>query len=636
MKKKRARNALVIYLLILVIGFLLINRLLSSDSVLNTNYTYTEFQQDLQDGKISTVDIYQNTNIPTATVEIKYVSGKRMSFYAADVSDIIEIYNAYEKKTNELNAGTAEGEKITLAKYNLHDVKKTSMVSLWLPYLIIMVAGILFMVFFLNKMQGGSGGQMMNFGKNRAKMNDGTGKTITFQDVAGLHEEKEELEEIVDFLKNPGRYVKVGARIPKGVLLVGPPGTGKTLMAKAVAGEAGVPFFSISGSDFVEMFVGVGASRVRDLFEDAKKNSPCVVFIDEIDAVARQRGSGLGGGHDEREQTLNQLLVEMDGFGVNEGIIVLAATNRVDILDPAILRPGRFDRKVSVNIPDVKGREEILAVHTKNKPLAEDVNLHEIARTTVGFAGADLENLMNEAAICAAKDNRAYIVKEDVDKSFIKVGIGGEKKSRIVPESERRITAYHESGHAILFHLLPHVGPVYTVSIIPTGTGAGGYTMPLPENDNVFMTKEKMLEDIKVSLGGRIAEELIFEDITTGASQDIKQASNSARAMVTKYGMSEKLGLINYENNNQDEIFLGRDLGHAKPYSEKIAAVIDKEVKRIVDECYADAKAIILAHMDVLHKCANLLLEKDRIDRNEFEALFHEQKAETATEVPQA
>ena len=488
----------------------------------------------------------------------------------------------------------------------------------WFPMLLLIGVWI----FFSRQMQGGSKGNPLSFGKSKAKLLSENQIKTTFDDVAGCDEAKEDVVELVDFLKDPTKYSKLGGRIPRGVLMVGPPGTGKTLLARAIAGEAKVPFFSISGSDFVEMFVGVGASRVRDMFAQAKKNAPCIIFIDEIDAVARQRGTGLGGGHDEREQTLNQLLVEMDGFGVNEGIIVLAATNRVDILDHAILRPGRFDRKVFVNRPDVKGREEILKVHTKNKPLAEDVNLNDIARTTAGFAGADLENLMNEAAICAAKDNRAYIVKEDVDKSFIKVGIGGEKKSRLVPESERRITAYHESGHAILFHLLPHVGPVYTVSIIPTGTGAGGYTMPLPENDNVFMTKAKMLEDIKVSLGGRIAEELILEDITTGASQDIKQASQYARAMVTKYGMSEKLGLINYESDDQEEVFLGRDLGHAKNYSEKVAGTIDKEVKRIIDECYADARAILEAHEDILHKCAALLLEKERIDRAEFEALF--------------
>ena len=620
MNKKRARSAVVIYAIILIVGFLLINKWLGGSSNVATNYSYTEFSADLNAGNIAAVDITQNTNVPTATVDVEFVSGKQLTFYAADVNEIIKIYNDYEAAVDKKNATASAEDQVKLAKYNLYDVQKESMLGMWIPYLIIMIIMVIIMI---GRIQGGgSGGQMMNFGKSRAKKNEDIGKTVTFKDVAGLDEEKEDLEEIVSFLKNPGRFVKVGARIPKGVLLVGPPGTGKTLMAKAVAGEAGVPFFSISGSDFVEMFVGVGASRVRDLFDEAKKNAPCIIFIDEIDAVARQRGTGLGGGHDEREQTLNQLLVEMDGFGVNEGIIVLAATNRVDILDHAILRPGRFDRKVFVNRPDVKGREEILKVHTKNKPLAEDVNLNDIARTTAGFAGADLENLMNEAAICAAKDNRAYIVKEDVDKSFIKVGIGGEKKSRLVPESERRITAYHESGHAILFHLLPHVGPVYTVSIIPTGTGAGGYTMPLPENDNVFMTKAKMLEDIKVSLGGRIAEELILEDITTGASQDIKQASQYARAMVTKYGMSEKLGLINYESDDQEEVFLGRDLGHAKNYSEKVAGAIDKEVKRIIDECYADARAILEAHEDILHKCAALLLEKERIDRAEFEALF--------------
>ncbi len=621
MNRKRARNFIVIYLIILVVGMLLISRWLSSDGNVTTDYSYTEFAEDLEEGKITSVEISQNSEVPTATVYVSFESGKQFSFYAADVNDVIDIYNEYEENAIKHNATADEDDRIDIAAYNLYDVETESTLGIWIPYIIIMIVMIVLMVVLMNRAQGGgSGGQMMNFGKSRARKNEDT--KVTFNDVAGLEEEKEELEEIVSFLKDPGKFTKVGARIPKGVLLVGPPGTGKTLMAKAVAGEAGVPFFSISGSDFVEMFVGVGASRVRDLFEEAKKNSPCIVFIDEIDAVARRRGSGLGGGHDEREQTLNQLLVEMDGFGVNEGIIVLAATNRVDILDPAILRPGRFDRKVGVNRPDVKGREEILQVHTKNKPLAEDVDLHEIARTTAGFAGADLENLMNESAICAAKEGRAYIVKEDVDKSFIKVGIGGEKKSRLVPESERRITAYHESGHAILFHLLPHVGPVHTVSIIPTGTGAGGYTMPLPENDNVFMTKSKMLEDIKVSLGGRIAEELILEDITTGASQDIKQASQYARAMVTKYGMSEKLGLINYESDDQEEVFLGRDLGHAKNYSEKIASAIDKEVKRIIDECYADARAILEANEGVLHKCAALLLEKERIDRKEFEALF--------------
>lgn len=463
---------------------------------------------------------------------------------------------------------------------------------------------------------------MMNFGKSRAKMSTDTDRKVTFKDVAGLHEEKEELEEIVDFLKEPQKYVKVGARIPKGVLLVGPPGTGKTLLAKAVAGEAGVPFFSISGSDFVEMFVGVGASRVRDLFEEAKKNAPCIIFIDEIDAVARRRGTGMGGGHDEREQTLNQLLVEMDGFGVNEGIIVMSATNRVDILDPAILRPGRFDRKVMVGRPDVQGREEILKVHAKGKPLSEDVDLKQVAQTTAGFAGADLENLLNEAAIMAAKEGRVYIQQSDIRHAFVKVGIGAEKKSRVISEKEKKITAFHEAGHAILFHVLPDVGPVYSVSIIPTGVGAAGYTMPLPEKDDLFNTKGKMIQDITVALGGRIAEELVFDDITTGASQDIKQATGIARSMVTKFGMSEKLGLINYDND-EDEVFIGRDLAHAsRGYGEAVAGKIDEEVKRIIDECYADAKAIIQKYDHVLHACADLLLEKEKITREEFEALF--------------
>jgi len=627
MDKRRARNFAVIYAIIFIVGVLLIYRWMQDGSNLTTSYSYVDLQTDLSENNVMSLDIYQNSEIPTGSVSVVFKNGTGVEFYVADVNKVIDIYNDYVVATDSANKTASEDEKVAIAKYNLHDVERQSMIGTWLPYLIVMVIVIIIMTMLVSRVQGaGSGGQMMNFGKSRARKDENTGKNrVTFKDVAGLDEEKEDLEEIVEFLKNPGKFIKVGARIPKGVLLEGPPGTGKTLMAKAVAGEAGVPFFSISGSDFVEMFVGVGASRVRDLFEDAKKNAPCIVFIDEIDAVARQRGTGLGGGHDEREQTLNQLLVEMDGFGVNEGIIVLAATNRVDILDNAILRPGRFDRKIPVNRPDVKGREEILKVHTRNKPLAEDVDLHEIARTTAGFAGADLENLMNEAAISAAKSDRAFIVKEDVDKSFIKVGIGGEKKSRLVPESERRITAYHESGHAILFHLLPHVGPVYTVSIIPTGTGAGGYTMPLPENDNVFMTKGKMIDDIKVSLGGRIAEELILDDITTGASQDIKQASQYARAMVMKYGMSDKLGLINYETQDSEEVFLGRDLGHAKSYSEKTAGVIDKEVKRIVDECYEEARAMIMAHMDVLHKCAELLLEKERINRAEFEALFDEE-----------
>ena len=467
----------------------------------------------------------------------------------------------------------------------------------------------------------GSGNKMMNFGKSRAKMTTDENKKVNFGSVAGLKEEKEELEELVDFLRAPRKYTKLGARIPKGVLLVGPPGTGKTLLAKAVAGEAGVPFFSISGSDFVEMFVGVGASRVRDLFEEAKKNAPCIVFIDEIDAVARRRGTGMGGGHDEREQTLNQLLVEMDGFGVNEGIIVMAATNRVDILDPAIMRPGRFDRKVYVGRPDVGAREEILKVHAKNKPLGDDVDLKQIAQTTAGFTGADLENLLNEAAIYAAKEDRAYVVQDDIRKSFVKVGIGAEKKSRIITEKEKKITAYHEAGHAILFHLLPDVGPVYSVSIIPTGVGAAGYTMPLPEREEMFNTKGRMLQEIVVDLGGRVAEELIFDDITTGASQDIKQATGVAKAMVTKYGMSENIGLINYDNDD-DEVFIGRDLAHARAYGENIATIIDQEVKRIIDECYAKAKKILNENENVLHKCAELLLEKEKIGREEFEALF--------------
>ena len=537
MNKRRFRNGLIIYMLIIVVGFLLINKLMQSDTNITTTYSYTDLAEDLEDGKVLGLEVRQKAEIPTAVVEVSFTNGKNLAFYAADVNEVIKVYNNYQAKVNAYNDALAETEdKKPVAVCSVHDVEKTSMWGMIIPYLIVTVLMLVFMMMIFRSAQGG-GGQMTNFGKSRAQKADPKDVKVTFKDVAGLQEEKEDMQEIVEFLKSPAKFNKMGARIPKGVLLVGPPGTGKTLMAKAIAGEADVPFFSISGSDFVEMFVGVGASRVRDLFAEAKKCAPCVVFIDEIDAVARQRGSGLGGGHDEREQTLNQLLVEMDGFGANEGIIVLAATNRVDILDKAILRPGRFDRKIPVNTPDVKGREEILHVHVKNKPLAEDVDLHEIARTTAGFSGADLENLMNEAAIAAAKSNRAYITKEDVDKCFIKVGIGGEKKSRLVPESERRITAYHEAGHAILFHLLPHVGPVHLVSIIPTGLGAGGYTMPLPENDNVFMTKGKMLDEIRVSLGGRIAEEMILDDITTGASQDIKEASKYARAMVTKSGM---------------------------------------------------------------------------------------------------
>ena len=637
MNKRKVRNGMLIYLLILIVAFILINRWMQSDTNVTTTYSYTDLTEDLDDGKISALSINQNAEIPTAVVEVQFTNGKSLAFYASDVNDVLDIYNTYQKKIDSYNSTVSDdSDKKPVVKYSLNDVEKTSIWSVIIPYVLVMVVLMLIMMLFMRSAQGGGGSQMMTFGKSRARKADEKDKKVTFKDVAGLQEEKEDLEEIVSFLKDPKKFIAVGARIPKGVLLEGPPGTGKTLMAKAIAGEAGVPFFSISGSDFVEMFVGVGASRVRDLFAEAEKNAPCIIFIDEIDVVARQRGSGLGGGHDEREQTLNQLLVEMDGFGVNEGIIVLAATNRVDILDKAILRPGRFDRKIPVNTPDVKGREDILKIHVKNKPLAQDVDLHEIARTTPGFAGADLENLMNESAIAAAKAGRAYITKEDVDRSFIKVGIGGEKRSRLVPESERRITAYHESGHALLFHLLPHVGPVHLVSIIPTGMGAGGYTMPLPENDNIFMTKGKMLDEIRVSLGGRIAEEMIFDDITTGASQDIKEASKYARAMVTKYGMSDKLGLINYESNDQEEVFLGRDLGHSREYSEEVAAAIDAEVKRIVDECYKEARAILEANIDILHKCANLLLEKERISRPEFEALFVDEQADSVAENAQS
>ena len=568
-------------------------------------YTYENFQEDLAAGEIESIEIQQNEEVPTGTVHVDFTGDGETSFNVTDVNDAVADAREYKVPCVVSNVSRAGG-----------------MLTVLVPYVLIIVVMFVFMFMMMGRAAGGSGGgKMMNFGKSRARMQDPHVRKVRFDQVAGLQEEKEELKEIVDFLKNPGKFIEVGARIPKGVLLVGPPGTGKTLLAKAVAGEADVPFFSISGSDFVEMFVGVGASRVRDLFEDAKKNSPCIIFIDEIDAVARRRGTGLGGGHDEREQTLNQLLVEMDGFGVNEGIIVMAATNRVDILDPAILRPGRFDRKVAVGRPDVKGREEILRVHIQGKPLAQDVDLHQIARTTPGFSGADLENLMNEAAILAARDDRRFIKMADVQRAFIKVGIGTEKKSRLVPELERKITAYHESGHAILFHVLPDIGPVYTVSIIPTGIGAAGYTMPLPENDNVFNTKGRMLQDIKAGMGGRIAEELIFDDITTGASQDIKSVTSTARAMVTQYGMSENLGFINYEENS-DEVFLGRDLGHSRSFSESVANQIDQEVKKIVDNCYADAKRILVEHMDVLHACAALLMEKERITREEFEALF--------------
>ena len=571
------------------------------------SYSYEDMERDAAAGEIMHIEVIQNTQVPTGTIVVTLSKKRQETLHVADVNPVIRM--AREKKV----------------PYVVDNVRSTSggLLGSLLPWVGMLIFVIIMMVM-MNRTAGGSNSQMLNFGKSRAVQRLPDDKQVTFRDVAGLQEEKEELGEIVDFLKSPAKYAGMGARIPKGVLLVGPPGTGKTLLAKAVAGEAGVPFFSISGSDFVEMFVGVGASRVRDLFEQAKQNSPCIVFIDEIDAVARRRGSGLGGGHDEREQTLNQLLVEMDGFDDNSGIIIMAATNRVDILDPAILRPGRFDRKVGVTSPDVKGREEILAVHARGKRLSEDVDLHQIARTTPGFSGADLENLMNESAIRAARNNAGYITMEDIRKSFIKVGIGMEKKSRVVPEKERRITAYHESGHAILFHVLPDIGPVYTVSIIPTGVGAAGYTMPLPENDNVFNTKEKMLQDIKAGMGGRIAEELVFDDITTGASQDIRQVTETARNMVVKYGMSKELGFLNYEETS-DEIFLGRDLGHAKSYSEAVAAKIDEEVRRIVDDCYADARRILTDYMDVLHKCASLLLEKERISREEFEALFEEE-----------
>ena len=564
--------------------------------------------KDVKSDKVTAVTIKQNKEVPTGTITAEF--GKD-DYKSCEVTDVNQAINDIKKADSSL------ANKISIKGIDHSGDMISNLIGVVLP-----IGVVIFFMVMMMRQNGGGGGKMMDFGKSRAKLANPNGKKVTFNDVAGLTEEKEELEEVVEFLKNPGRFIKIGARIPKGVLLVGPPGTGKTLLAKAVAGEANVPFFSISGSDFVEMFVGVGAARVRDLFAEAKKHSPCIVFIDEIDAVARRRGSGLGGGHDEREQTLNQMLVEMDGFGVNEGIIMIAATNRVDILDPAILRPGRFDRKVGVGRPDVKGREDILKIHCRQKPLGDDVDLHEIARTTAGFVGADLENLMNEAAIQAARDDRAYIMKEDIDKSFIKVGIGTEKKSRVVPESERRITAYHESGHAILFHQLPDVGPVYTVSIIPTGTGAAGYTMPLPENDNVFMTRGKMIQDIMVSLGGRIAEELILDDITTGASQDIKQVTQYARAMVTKFGMSDELGLINYDSGEGDEVFLGKEIGQQRPYGENTQTVIDQEVKKIVNKCYKDAKAMIEEHIDVLHKCAALLLEKERINRAEFEALF--------------
>ena len=592
--------------LILVLAVIAIWYWLDGNNVTNT-YTRQQFETALAEGKVTQVNVVPNREVPTGSVNITFSDSSTQVMLVSDVAEIEQYMRDAGFKTYTVQNPPEESWLLTL-----------------LPYLIIFAAMFIFFMIMTNQAAANSGGgsKMMNFGKSRARrMSDDPAKRVKFSDVAGLQEEKEELEEIVDFLRAPKKYTQLGARIPKGVRLVGPPGTGQTVLAKAVAGEAGVPFFSISGSDFVEMFVGVGASRVRDLFEEAKKNAPCIIFIDEIDAVARRRGTGMGGGHDEREQTLNQMLVEMDGFGVNEGIIVMAATNRVDILDPAIMRPGRFDRKVVVGRPDVRGREEILGVHAKNKPLGDDVDLKQIAQTTAGFTGADLENLLNEAAIIAAKENRAYIKQDDIKKSFVKVGIGAEKKSRVISDKEKRITAFHESGHAILFHLLPDVGPVYSVSIIPTGSGAAGYTMPLPEKDEMFNTKGKMLQDIVVSLGGRVAEELVFDDITTGASQDIKQATQMAKAMVTKYGMSDNIGLICYDNDD-DEVFIGRDLAHTRGYSEGVASAIDQEIKRIIDECYAKAKQMIMDHRDVLDACANLLLEKEKISQKEFEALF--------------
>ena len=601
----RTINSYFIFIILLVMVIVGLNLLSNREE----DYTRAEFIADLDAGNVSEIVIQPNGEAPTGYLEIQMKNGLNHKLYATDITELETLVREYgfDPVVNDIE-------------------RENWFLTYMLPMLAVLAVGV-FLFMMMNAQQAGGGnGKMMNFGKSRAKMSMGD-KSVTFAQVAGLKEEKEELEEIVDFLKEPGKYTGVGARIPKGVLLEGPPGTGKTLLAKAVAGEAGVPFFSISGSDFVEMFVGVGASRVRDLFEEAKHNAPCIVFIDEIDAVARRRGTGMGGGHDEREQTLNQLLVEMDGFGVNEGIIVMAATNRVDILDPAILRPGRFDRKVAVGTPDVGGREEILKVHAKNKPLGDDVNLQQLAQTTAGFTGADLENLLNEAAIIAAKENRSFIANKDVKRAFVKVGIGAEKKSRIISDKEKKITAYHEAGHAILFHVLPDVGPVYSVSIIPTGS-AGGYTMPLPEKDEMFNTKGKMLQDITVALGGRVAEEEVFDDITTGASQDIKQATGLAKSMVTKFGMSEAVGLINYDDDN-NEVFIGRDLAHtARGYGEGVATVIDQEVKRIIDECYDRARHIIRKYDDVLHACADLLLEKEKISREEFEALFPEDVSE--------
>ncbi len=599
--KQKGFSQYFVVIVLLLLGIVLINAWKKN----NVEYTRAELVQDLEDGDIEEVVIHPNAQGPTGYLDVTFASGQEKTLYATDISELEKLVrdNGIEPRVLDI-----QRESIFLTSI--------------LPTLIIVVeAAFFFIMMNAQNAGGGSSARMMNFGKSRAKLANVGDDKVTLKDVAGLREEKEELEEIIDFLREPAKYTKVGARIPKGVLLEGPPGTGKTLLAKAIAGEANVPFFSISGSDFVEMFVGVGASRVRDLFLEAKRHAPCIVFIDEIDAVARRRGTGMGGGHDEREQTLNQLLVEMDGFGVNEGIIVVAATNRVDILDPAILRPGRFDRKIAVGRPDVGGREEILKVHAKNKPLSDDIDLGQIAQTTAGFTGADLENLLNEASIYAAKDGRLFVKQEDIRKAFVKVGIGTEKKSRIISDKEKKITAYHEAGHAILFHELPDVGPVYSVSIIPTGVGAAGYTMPLPDKDEMFMTKGKMLHNIMVSLGGRIAEEIIFDDITTGAASDIKKATKVARKMVTSFGMSENIGVISYDEDD-DEVFIGRDLAHTRAYSEKVAGEIDSEVKAIVDDCYARAKAIIMSHEDILHKAAKLLLEKEKISGQEFDALF--------------
>ena len=600
-KQSRIWTGYLVFCGILVVLFIY----LSGNMPTRGAYTWQEFQTAVEQEQIEAVEIEQNREIPTGSVNALLKDGTEVSFYVSNVADVEKLLQYYD------------------LQYTLDDVPGESIFSNVVLPVLLSVVVVMIMIMFMNRSMNGSGSnaKMMNFGKSRAKLSDDKDKKITFEEVAGLEEEKEDLKEIVDFLKNPQKYTRVGARIPKGVLLVGPPGTGKTLMAKAIAGEAGVPFFSISGSDFVEMFVGVGASRVRDLFEEGKKHSPCIIFIDEIDAVARRRGTGMGGSHDEREQTLNQLLVEMDGFGVNEGIIVMAATNRVDVLDPAILRPGRFDRQVAVAVPDVRGREAILKVHAKNKPLAEDVDLHQIAQTTAGFTGAELESLLNEAAILAAKDDRMFIMQQDIKSAFIKVGIGMEKKSRVISEKEKKITAYHETGHAILFHVLPDMEPVYTISIIPTGMGAAGYTMPLPEKDDMFETKGQMLQHIMVCLGGRIAEELIFEDITTGASQDIRQATALAKAMVTRYGMSDKLGMVAYENDS-DEVFIGRDLGHTKGFSEATAASIDDEIRRIIAGCYDRAKAIVKEHEAVLHECSRVLMEREKIVRTEFEQIF--------------